>query len=218
MQKQMNKTFDQLLTQPERKLLASLTTPAKIQAFLDTLTYSSEDSYRCPLRVLRDRIGHCFDGASFAAAALRRLGHPPLIIDLLPNNRDDDHMLALYKRDGCWGAVAKSNFVGLRYREPIFRTLRELVLSYFEQYYNVAGEKTLRSYTVPLNLGAFDKYNWLTDDAAMDRIADRLGEIRQVRLLTPRMIANLSPVDPRSLEAGLIGSVDAGLYKPPKRK
>ncbi|MBI3243290.1 MAG: hypothetical protein HYZ49_13450 [Chloroflexi bacterium] len=108
------KTFDDLLTQPDRKLLASLTTPAKIQAFLDTLTYSSEDIYRCPLRVLRDGIGHCFDGASFAAAALRRLGHPPLIIDMLPTNRDDDHMLALYKRDGCWGAVAKSNFVGLR--------------------------------------------------------------------------------------------------------
>jgi hypothetical protein len=79
------------------------------------------------------------------------------------------------------------------------------------------GEKTLRSYTVPLNLGAFDKYNWLTDDAAMERIADRLGEIRKVRLLTPRMIANLSPVDPRSPKAGLIGSVDAGLYKPPRK-
>jgi hypothetical protein len=166
--------------------------------------------------VLRDRTGHCFDGALFAAAMLRRIGYPPLILDMIPNDRDDDHLLALYKRDSSWGAVAKSNFSGLRLREPIYRTLRELVLSYFEDYFNARGEKTLRGYTVPLSLKAFDRLNWMTSDDHLDVIADRLGEIRQITLLTEGMVANLAPVDKRSLQAGLLGVNDAGLYKPPK--
>jgi hypothetical protein len=209
-------TFESTLTASERKLIASLTTPFKIQSFLDSVPYSGEDRYRAPLTFLRDRMGHCFDGAMFAMAMLRRLGHPPLLVDLLPNNRDDDHMLALYKRDGHWGAVAKSNFSGLRFREPVYRTVRELVMSYFESYYNAAGEKTLRAYTTPLNLKAFDRYNWLTDDAAMDRIADRLGEIRSFKVVTPAMIKNLSPLDPRSYDAGMLGVNADGLYKPSK--
>lgn len=208
--------FDRSLTSAERALLRRLTTPLKIQAFLDSLTYSAEERYRCPLTVVRDRVGHCFDGAVFAAALLRQLGHPPLILDMLPNRWDDDHILALYKIDGHWGALAKSNFSGLRWREPIYKTLRELVLSYFEDYFNARGDKTLRGYTVPLNLAAFDKFNWLTDDAAMDKIGVRLGEIRQVKLLTPRMVARLAPVDERSLKAGLLGVNEAGLYKPPQ--
>jgi hypothetical protein len=147
---------------------------------------------------------------------LRRLNHPPLLVDLLPNKRDDDHMLAIYKRDGHWGAVAKSNFSGLRFREPVYRTVRELVMSYFESYYNSAGEKTLRAYTTPLNLTAFDRYNWLTDDAAMDRIADRLGEIRSFKVVTPAMVKNLSPLDQRSYDAGMLGVNADGLYKPTK--
>jgi hypothetical protein len=102
--------FEQALTNSERQVVARLTTPRDIQAFLDELTYSAEAVYRCPLRVLRERIAHCFDGALFAAAVLRRLGYPPLVLDIVPSARDDDHLLALYKRDGHWGAVAKSNF------------------------------------------------------------------------------------------------------------
>lgn len=201
------------LTAAEAELLATLTTPLKIQEFLDTLLYSAEDRYRAPLTVLRDRTAHCYDGAVFAAALLRRLGHPPLIVDMLPNERDDDHLLALFKRDGHWGALAKSNYSGLRYREPIYRSLRELVLSYFEDYFNPAGEKTLRAYTVPLNLKRFDKLDWEGRDAALDAIADRLDQIRKITLLTPAMIANLAPVDPRSLAAGLMGANPAGLFK-----
>jgi hypothetical protein len=150
--------FDRHLTKSESQLLNRLRTPNRIQAFLDELTYSTEEAYRCPLRVLHERVAHCYDGALLAAALLRRLGHPPLILEMLPNRRDDDHLLALFKEDGHWGAVGKSNFVGLRFREPIHRTLRELVLSYFEQFYNVEGEKTLRGYTLPLNLKPFDRY------------------------------------------------------------
>jgi hypothetical protein len=191
----------------------ALKTPAAIQAFLDATPYSDEDRYRCPLSVARERKAHCFDGAVFAAAMLRRLGYPPLIVDLLPNDHDDDHMLALFKVDGYLGAVAKSNFSGLRYREPIFRSLRELVLSYFEDYFNSQGEKTLRAYTVSLDLSRFDKQDWLTDDAAMDTIAEALDHVRKVPLLTPRMVARLLPVDPLALKAGLLGSNPEGLFK-----
>jgi hypothetical protein len=160
-------------------------------------------------------VGHCFDGAVFAAAALQRLGERPLILDMLPNRWDDDHVLTLFKRDGHWGAIAKSNFSGLRFREPIYRSLRELVMSYFNDYFNARGDKTLRGYTVPLNLNAFNKFGWQTQDATMDKIADRLGEIRQIKVLTPKMVARLSPVDERLLQAGLLGVNEAGLYKPP---
>jgi hypothetical protein len=205
--------FDQSLNKKELELVSNLTSPVKIQAFLDSIPYSAEDIYRCPARVLRDRKAHCFDGAMFAAAALRRLGYPPLILDMLPHN-DDDHLLALDQRDGHWGAVAKSNFVGLRFREPVYRTLRELAMSYFEDFYNVDREKTLRGYTVPLNLSAFDPLNWMTCDETMDAISDKLDKIRKVYLLTDKMVAGLALVDERSYEAGLMGVNAAGLYKP----
>jgi len=210
--------FNQALTKFERQMMARLTTARKIQDFLDGFPYSLETIYRCPLRVLRDRVAHCYDGALFGAAALRCLGYPPLILNMPAILHDDDHLLALYKRDGRWGAVAKSNFVGLRFREPIYVTLHELVMSYFEQFYNVERKKTLRSYTVPLNLKAFDKLNWMTSDAPLERIGARLDEIRKVRLLTRRMIANLSLVDERSYQAGLLGANKEGLYKPPAKR
>jgi hypothetical protein len=181
--------FNQALTESEHGMIAQLTTPRKIQDFLDGLPYSVESIYRCPLRVLRENTAHCFDGALFGAAALRLLGYPPLVLNMPAIAEDDDHLLALYKRDGHWGALAKSNFVGLRFREPIYRTLRELVMSYFDQFYSVERKKTLRSYTVPLNLKTFDKLNWMTSDDPLQRIGDRLDEIRKVPLLTRPMIA-----------------------------
>jgi len=210
--------FDQALSKTERTLMAKLNSPSGIQAFLDGFAYSTEEVYRCPLRVLRERIAHCFDGALFAAAALRRIGFPPLLLEMLPNDRDDDHMLAPYKMNGHWGAVAKSNFVGLRFREAIYRTLRELVLSYFEQYYNVEREKTLRGYTAPLNLKAFDRFNWMVRGEPLEQIATRLGEIRKISVVAPQMIAKLSLVDPRSYQAGLLGAVEGGLYRPSRRR
>lgn len=212
------KDFVRAATKSERRILDRLTTPAKLQAFLDDLPYSDEDIYRCPLRVLRECRGHCYDGAVFAAAALRRMGHKPLILELLPNPRDDDHILALYRRDGFWGAVAQSNFSGLRFREPVFRGLRELVMSYFENYFNVNREKTLRGYTAPLNLNAFDSQLWMTRDAAMTAIAERLDGIPHRKLLTRGMIRRLTPADERSYRAGLLGSVRSGLYKPKKKR
>jgi len=191
-------SFDQILSEEERRIIDSLTTPAKIQGFLDDLDYSTDDFYRCPLRVFKERTAHCFDGAVFAAAALRRIGYPPLILDLLSNGRDDEHLLALFKIDGHWGAVAKSNFVGLRFREPVYRSLRELAMSYFEQYYNIEREKTLRGYTGPLNLNRFERLDWMTKDEPLELIARRTDEIRRIDLLPPALAERLSPVDERS--------------------
>ncbi len=210
--------FNKALTKSEHRMMSKFATPRKIQDFLDRIPYSVETIYRCPLRVLRERTAHCFDGAMFGAAALLRLGYPPLILNMPAILHDDDHLLALFKRDGRWGAVAKSNFVGLRFREPIYATLHELVMSYFEQFYNVERKKTLRAYTVPLNLKAFDKLSWMTSDEALERIGERLDEIRKVRLLTRRMIANLSLVDERSYQAGLLGANKDGLYKAPAKR
>jgi len=211
-------SLDVYLTAAELAVMNSLDSPLKIQAFLDKTPYSTEPVYRSPLTVLRERRAHCFDGALFAAAALQRLGYPPLIVEMLPNERDDDHLLAVYKHDKHWGAVAKSNFVGLRFREPIHRTLRELLLSYFEDYFNVAGEKTLRGYTLPLNLSTCDRFEWMTNDANLEEVANRLDCQRRVILLAPAMEQNLAPVDPRMLKAGLLGADPRGLYKPIKNR
>jgi hypothetical protein len=197
---------------------AGLASPSAIQGFLDSILYSADPFYRCPRRVIEDRRAHCFDGALFAAAALRRLGHPPRILEMLPEpGHDDSHILALFKEDGAWGAVAKSNFTGLRFREPIYRTLRELVLSYFEDFYNDAGEKTLRGYTRPLSLKPFDRLGWEVHDEPLDQIADRLDQIARTTLLTPRQVARLSLLDERSYEAGMLGLDRAGLYKVPEK-
>ncbi len=206
--------FERRLTGVEREIFEGLTDPARIQAFLDGIAYSTDDFYRSPLRVLRERSAHCFDGAIFAAAAMRRIGYPALILDLFSNGRDDEHLLALFKRNGRWGAVAKSNFVGLRFREPVYRTLRELAMSFFEQYYNVEREKTLRGYSGPLNLKRFDRFDWMAKDEPLDLIARRTDEIRRIQLLHPSMAQSLSPVDERSYRAGLAGADPKGLFKP----
>jgi len=206
--------FEEQLTPEELALIRGLSSPFRIQEFLDTIPYSVEEIYRSPLRVLRDRQAHCFDGALFAAAALRRLGYPPLILELVPNDRDDEHLLALYRCDGLWGAVGQSNFVGLRFREPLYKTLRELALSYFEQYFNVQREKTLRGYRMPLDLRVFDGCNWMASNDHLEAIAVRLDRMRPVPLVKPDMEARLAPVDERTYRAGLLGADDRGLYRP----
>jgi hypothetical protein len=200
-----------------KQALAPLKSPEAIQRFLDETPYSSDDFYRSPLRVARDRRAHCVDGALFAALALRAIGHPPLIVDMRAV-RDDDHVIALYRRRGRIGAVAKSNTVGLRFREAVYRSLRELVMSYFEVYYNTGGEKTLRSYSTPVDLSRFDDLDWPSRDEAVEPIVLRLDSARHHELLSRAMIDGLSPVDDRSYRANLMGVDPAGLYAADKLK
>ncbi|MGQ9683002.1 MAG: hypothetical protein ACUVX9_10725 [Anaerolineae bacterium] len=202
------------LNESERAEAERLDSPPAIQAFLDSIPYSDEPIYRCPLQVWRERKGHCFDGAVFAAACLRRLGYPPLVLDMIPNARDDDHVLAVFRVEGSWGAVAKSNFVGLRYREPVYRSLRELIMSYFEPFFNVEREKTLRGYTRPLNLRAYDRLDWEVRPEPMDCIAEHLDRLARVSVLTPAQEARLAPVDERYYQAGLLGANPKGLWRP----
>jgi len=199
------------LDRKEYALLRGLKSPPAIQEFLDfQIRYNKErkgPTCRSPRRVLRDRLAQCFEGALLAAAALRVLGHPPLLLDLCAV-RDDDHVLALFRRRGCWGAVAKSNYAGLRFREPVYRTLRELAMSYFEDYYNTKAEKTLRSFsTRPVHLARFDRIPWMTTEQDLWVIGDCLTAVRHTPLLTPAMVRSLSRVDRRSLRAGLTGAV-----------
>ncbi len=149
----------------------------------------------------------------FAAAALERLGHPPLLVDLVADD-DDDHVLAVYRRFGRWGAVAKSNFVGLRYREPIHRSLRELALSYFDDYYALDYRRSLRSYSSTVNLRRFDRIGWRFDGRAQDAIVEALDSQKHYRLLTPAMVRALSPVDTRRYRGGMVGTNLAGAYDP----
>lgn len=208
--------LEERLTAEQSQVFNTLNSPAEVQAFLDSIPYSPEHANRSPASVLRDRQAHCLDGALFAAAALRRLGESPLVVDLLPDpGMDDDHVLAIYTRNGHFGAIAKSNYAGLRYREPIHRNLRELVLTYFEPFYSVKGIKTLRTYTRPVNLTAFDHMGWMWDDTAVEDIEKYLQQrARRVSVITPEMAARLSPVDQRSYDAGLLGADPAGLYQP----
>ncbi len=192
----------------EMAVFGRLNRPEKIQHFLDReLSYNKEPrgaTCRSPRRVLRDRVAHCIEGALFAAAALRVHGYPPLILDM-EAVRDDDHIIAPFRESGHWGAVAKSNYSGLRFREPVYRSLRELVMSYFEHYYNLAREKTLRSFSKPVNLARFDKLGWMTAEPDLWEIGDYLSVIPHRPILTAAMIRKLRRVDRRLFEAGLLG-------------
>ncbi len=195
----------------EQAVFETLRTPGAIQTFLDGIPYSTDKCYRAPRTVLRDRKAHCFDGAVFAAAALERLGQAPCLLDMRAY-RDDDHVIAVYRRDGHFGAVAKSNFVGLRSREPIYRNLRELALSYFEVYYNMERDKSLRAYSRLVDLRRCGVPDWRTADAAMDVIAARLDRARHVPLLTVSQEAQLLPIDERTFQAGQLGADVNGIY------
>jgi hypothetical protein len=194
----------------ECRVLRRLNTPEKIQRFLDAeVAYNKEPhgaTCRSPRRVLADRTAHCLEGALFGAAALRVHGDPPLLLDL-EAVRDDDHVLAIFRRRGHWGAIAKSNYAGLRYREPVYRTLRELVMSYFEHYYNLEAEKTLRGYSRPVNLARFDGMGWMTAEADLWAISDYLFSIPHRPLLARGLECRLGRVDKRLYQAGLVGRV-----------
>jgi hypothetical protein len=188
-----------------------LNSPAKIQQFLDEeIGYNREPSgATCysPQTVLRERVAHCMEGALLGAMALRKLGYPPLLVDL-EAVRDSDHVLAVYRVHGRWGAVAKSDYAGLRSREPVYATIRELAMSYFEHYYNAAGEKTLRAYSRPVNLSRFDRsIEWMTTLDELWDIPGYLCVVPHTRILRPPMERKVARMDARLYQAGRVGGV-----------
>lgn len=200
-------------TKEDKDFLATLNDPDRIQAFLDSVSYNPVYECRSPRLVIKKRSAHCFEGALMAAAAMEFNGYKPLIVDLKAFN-DDDHVIAVFHEDGHWGAVAKSNFTTLRYREPVYRTLRELVMSYFDFYFNTNGEKSLRSFSLPLNLNIYNKRNWQTTDEDLEFIGDKLESMHHYPVVDARMIGKLKRASEIMLQAGMLGSNADGLFKP----
>ena len=194
------------LSLSDLRTLRALKTPARIQKFVDSIQYDYSHSARSPQTVLRERKGHCLEGAMLAAAALRVHGHPPLLMDL-EAVYDDDHVIALYRQHGLWGAIAKSNFAGLRFRAPVYRTLRELALSYFEHYDTLRGQRTLRTYSHAVNLARLDHLDWMTSEDDVWCVPELLIAARHYHIGPDRVARTLPRLDRRSFEAGLHGSV-----------
>jgi hypothetical protein len=191
-------------TPAELRKLRSLKDPYGIQRLVDDMPYHLADTAWSPRRVLREGTSHCMEGAIFAAAALRANGHPPLIVDF-EAERDTDHVLAVYRVKGLWGAVAKSNYTGCRYREPVYRSLRELAMSYFNIYFNMRGERTLRTFSRPVNLARFDNQQWMTTEKPIWFIVYYLIDLHHYKLLPPGASKRLHRVDERTFRAELLG-------------
>lgn len=206
-----------LFNKEELKFIRGFKSPAGIQKFLNETDYNPEYKTCSPKNIIKSRRANCFEGALFAAAALRVMGYKPVIVDLMADN-DDDHVIAIFKQNNCFGAVAKSNTTVLKFREPVYKTLRELVMSYFDFYFNTLGEKSLRSYSVPVDLTRFDKFNWMTTDDDLEFIGDYLFRIKHYPILTKKMIRDLSMADKEVVDLCFSGSVEEGLYKPENKK
>lgn len=196
------------LTAQEQKLLKKLNTPAKLQDFLNSLPFNFEprgDTLMSPRRVLSVRKAHCFEGALLAAAALWAQGHKPLLLDLVPDKKKDDgHVVALYRLNGYWGALSKTNHAVLRFRDPIYRTVRELALSYFHEYFlNTTGEKTLRSFAGPIDMRQFD-LSWLTSEEDLTHLHQAFDDLPHEPFVPAKNKGAVRPADPVERKAGAI--------------
>lgn len=200
-------------TNEEVEFLNGFNSPWSIQVFLDAIAYNPNYECRSPRWVIKKRSAHCFEGALFAAAVLDFIGYKPLIVDMRAVN-DDDHVIAVFREEGCWGAIAKSNFTSLRFREPVYRSLRELIMSYFDFFFNINGFKSLRSYSIPFNLAIFNHRNWTTTDEDLEYIGDKIESLHHFPVLSPKMIKRLNIASASMISAGLLGSNEDGLYKP----
>jgi len=197
----------------EKKFLGGLSNPWSVQEYLDSIDYNPDYECRSPRNVMIRKKAHCFEGALFAAAALDFIGFKPLIVDMKAWN-DDDHVIAVFREGRYWGAIAKSNFTTLRFREPVYRSLRELIMSYFDFYFNINGEKTLRSYSAPFNLAAFNSRNWATTDGDLEYVGDKIESLHHYPVVTDTMIKNLNHASKSMVSSGLLGSDEKGLFKP----
>ncbi len=214
--------FESRLPAALRREFRSLRRPIEIQRTLNRMAYISEERDRCPLDVMKDRQCHCLDGGLFAALALRRIGDPGLLIDLVPlkdskgRPLDDDHVLAVFRRHGRWGAVAKSNFAWLRYRDPVYRSLRELVMSYFEAYVSVKAIKVLRGYTRPLDISRYDGWNYAWEEGGAAKLYKKLYSRTAIPIISPENAGLLENPDQLEYDSGFLGVNMDWVYRPPK--
>lgn len=188
------------------EILNGINTPSKIQDFLNGLRINFElngDTCLSPRKVLREGHCHCMEGAILAAAILRLQGYKPLIVDLETSKDDYDHAIAVFNKNGFWGALSKTNHAVLRYREPVYKSIRELVMSFFHEYFlDSNGKKTLRRFSMPVNLERFDKYGWMISEEDVWYIPEYLTRVKHFDLLTRSQIALLRKADEIEIKAG----------------
>ncbi len=198
------------LTSKEEKIFKELKNPSEIQDFLNKIPINFDyhkDTCMSPRRVLQKKKCHCIEGAILAALALRMHGYKPLIVHLKASKDDYDHVIAVFRENvnkGKWGAITKTNHGVLRYREPVYESIRELVMSYFHEYFNNKGKKALRSYSVPVDLSRFDKKNWMTDEKDLWYIDSYLDKVKHFSILTRKQIKNLRKADKIEIKIGKI--------------
>ncbi len=196
----------------ERAVFKKLSDPRKIQDFLTTIQSDErrQQFVRSPRLVLRDKKAYCLEGALFAACALAFHGEKPLLLDLVADKIDDGHVVALYKRNGYWGAISKTNHATLRFRDPIYKTVRELALSYFHEYFvNRNGEKTLKTYSEPVNLRALGK-KWMTSEEDIWYVNEALDRAKHTPLVPRENVGYLRRADPIEREAGAMQEWEDG--------
>ncbi len=193
-----------LLDNPEFEVLKPLTTPRKIQDFLDTIPANKEkpvETCTSALVTLRRNKAHCMEGALVAALALWMHGQPPLILDLKSTSDDVDHLVVLFRKHGYWGGITKTNHAVLRYREPIYRDVRELAVSFFHEYFLDSGKKTLRKYSRPFDLRTWDG-DWITSPDDLWGLQNTIDDSPHLRLVTRRQIAGLRKANQIEIRAG----------------
>ncbi len=186
------------LTKEEVNILKKLDTPHKIQIFLDNIPRNFEpegDTCMSPRRVLRENRCHCIEGAMLAYTTFLLQNKKAYLLDLTATKKDFDHVIVVFKEDGHWGAISKSNYAVLRYREPVYRTIRELVMSYFNEYLDPLGNKTLRSYSKPIRLTKIG-YKWITSEEDVWTVPYFLIEAKHYQILTRKQIRKLKMADP----------------------
>ena len=195
------------LNMEEARTLRALNTPKKIQDFLDKIPINFEengDTCYSPRMVLREWKAQCMEGAMLAAAALRINGQKPFLMDLTATDKDFDHVVCVFKKAGFFGAISKTNHAVLRYREPIYRNIRELAVSFFHEYLDDDGKKNLRSYSLPVNLSRFDYLNWISSEENLWEIPEYLADAKHFPILRRSQIQGLRKADLPEIKAGKI--------------
>jgi hypothetical protein len=208
----------EVLSPVEKQIFAKLKTPQKIQDYLDSLPINFEisgETYMSPRRTLREKTAHCFEGALVAAAVLAYHGQKPLLLDLKTADHDEDHVVTLFKENGRWGAISKTNHAVLRYRDAIYKDVRELAMSYFHEYILPDGEKTLRSFSKPFDLSRYKPERWVTAEDDLFWLVEALDDSPHVDLMSAKQIRTLRNAS--SFEVKATAVVEWKRSKAPKR-